>query len=205
MPKKILILFAHPRLEKSANNSALIRSIPDDNNITFHDLYEKYPDFNIDIESEKKLLSENDIIIWQHPFYWYSAPPLLKQWLDLVLEFGWAYGPGGEALKGKVVFNSITAGGQRSAYSTDGHNRFTIRELLAPFDQTAILCKMTYLPPFVVHGTHRISKEELHYSGQLYNKLLKQLLAGNYSVNEILKHKYLNNWIEFENEKTIVL
>jgi glutathione-regulated potassium-efflux system ancillary protein KefG len=196
MLNKILILFAHPRLERSANNSVLIKSIPDDSNITFHDLYEKYPDFNIDVESEKKLLHEHQIIIWQHPFYWYSAPPLLKQWLDLVLEFGWAYGPGGNALQGKIIFNSITAGGQRSAYSKEGHNRFTIKELLAPFDQSAVLCKMTYLPPFVMHGTHRISKEDIAMAGQLYNKLLKRFVKGDYSVDDIIEYNYLNDWIE---------
>jgi glutathione-regulated potassium-efflux system ancillary protein KefG len=204
MPNKILILFAHPKFERSANNSVLIKSIPDDRNITFHDLYEEYPDFNIDIESEKKLLSDNQIIIWQHPFYWYSAPPLLKQWLDLVLEFGWAYGPGGNALQGKIIFNSITAGGQRSAYSKEGHNRFTIKELLAPFNQTAILCKMIYLPPFVVHGTHRIIKEELELYGQQYNKLLKSFLNGDYSVDEIMKYHYMNDWVTVSTENKIV-
>jgi glutathione-regulated potassium-efflux system ancillary protein KefG len=205
MSNKILILFAHPRLERSANNSILIKSIPNDSNITFHDLYEKYPDFNVDIEIEKKLMTEHQIVIWQHPFYWYSAPPLLKQWLDLVLEFGWAYGPGGNALQGKIVFNSITAGGQRSAYSKEGHNRFTIKELLAPFDQSAVLCKMTYLPPFVMHGTHRISKEDIARSGQLYNKLLKYLVKGDYSVDEIAKYSYLNDWIEGVNENKMTL
>ena len=102
MNYRILIIFAHPRFEKSAINSMLVKSIPDLPEITFHDLYEKYPDFNIDIEHEKKLLVEHQVIIWQHPFYWYSAPPLLKQWIDLVLEFGWAYGPGGDALQGKI-------------------------------------------------------------------------------------------------------
>ena len=82
----------------------LVQQIPDIPEITFHDLYEKYPDFNIDIENEKKLLADHQIIIWHHPFYWYSAPPLLKQWIDLVLEFGWAYGPGGDALEGKILF-----------------------------------------------------------------------------------------------------
>jgi glutathione-regulated potassium-efflux system ancillary protein KefG len=95
MKNKILIIFAHPRFERSSNNSALIRNIPDLPEITFNDLYEKYPDFNIDKEYEQKLLQENRIIIWQHPFYWYSSPALLKQWIDIVLEFGWAYGPGG--------------------------------------------------------------------------------------------------------------
>ena len=195
MGKKILILFAHPRFELSANNSMLVKSIPDLPEITFHDLYEEYPNFNIDIEYEKKLLTDHQIIIWQHPFYWYSAPPLLKQWIDLVLEFGWAYGPGGDALKGKIVFNSITSGGSRSAYNKDGHNRFTVRDLLAPFDQTATLCKMIYLPPFAVHGTHRISAEEKIQMVLQYRNILNRLVKGEYSVDEINKYSYLNDWI----------
>ncbi len=199
MANKILILFAHPKLERSAINSFLIKSIPKSNNITFHDIYERYPDFNIDIEYEKKLLDNHNIIIWQHPFYWYSAPPLLKQWIDLVLEFGWAYGPGGNALQGKVVFNSITSGGQRSAYSKDGYNRFTVKELLAPFDQTAILCKMTYLPPFAVHGTHRISKEELEFSAKNYQRILTRLESGDFTTDSLVKLDYLNDWVKTEN------
>ena len=199
MPNKILILFAHPKLERSGINSVLIKSIPKSSNITFHDLYERYPDFNIDIEYEKNLLDKHQIIIWQHPFYWYSAPPLLKQWIDLVLEFGWAYGPGGNALQGKIVFNSITSGGQRSAYSKGGYNRFTIKELLAPFDQTAVLCKMTYLPPFAVHGTHRISKEELELSANHYKTMLERLEEGDFKLDTLMKLDYLNDWIKTAN------
>lgn len=116
MPEKILILFAHPRFEKSLNNKLLVRNIPEFDEITFHDLYECYPDFNIDVGFEKRLLTEHNVIVWQHPFYWYSAPPMLKQWIDLVLEFGWAYGPDGMQLRGKFIFNTITSGGQRAAY-----------------------------------------------------------------------------------------
>jgi glutathione-regulated potassium-efflux system ancillary protein KefG len=195
MSNKILILFAHPRFEGSVNNSILVKNVPAIPEITFHDLYEKYPDFNIDIEYEKKLLAENQIIIWQHPFYWYSAPPLLKQWIDLVLRFGWAYGPGGDALQGKIVFNSITSGGQRSAYSKEGHNRFTVRELLAPLEQTAVLCKMIYLPPFVIHGTHRIKKEEIVLMTQQFRNILDRFVKGDFSVEEIKKFSYLNDWI----------
>jgi glutathione-regulated potassium-efflux system ancillary protein KefG len=195
MANKILILFAHPKLERSAINSVLIKSIPVNNNITFHDLYEKYPDFNIDIEYEKKLLEIHQIIIWQHPFYWYSAPPLLKQWIDLVLEFGWAYGPGGNRLQGKIIFNSITSGGQKSAYSKTGHNRFTINELLAPFDQTAVLCKMIYLPPFAIHGTHRISNEELEISAKHYQLILNRLASGEFSTADLKRLNYLNDWV----------
>jgi glutathione-regulated potassium-efflux system ancillary protein KefG len=201
MPNKILILFAHPRFEGSRNNSILVKSMPDNPFITFNDLYEKYPDFNIDIEHEKKLLSEHQIIIWQHPFYWYSSPPLLKQWIDLVLEFGWAYGPGGVALQGKIIFNAITAGGQRSAYSREGHNRFTLPELLAPFNQTAVLCKMSYLPPFAVHGTHRILPDEKSRLSDQYRILLEKLISGDFSLEEISKFPYMNDWIESLSKK----
>jgi len=204
MRNKILILFAHPRFERSANNSVLINRIPETPEITFHDLYEKYPDFNIDIGYEKSMLSQHNIIIWQHPFYWYSCPPLLKQWIDIVLEFGWAYGPGGDALTGKIVFNAITAGGQRSAYRHEGHNRYTVRELLAPFDQTAYLCKMTYLPPFVIHGTHRLSREEVAGMSEQYKKILNKLAEGSFSVNDIIKYPYLNDWIADSNNLKLI-
>ena len=195
MKNKILILFAHPRLERSLNQTQLISSIPEISEITFHDLYEKYPDFDIDIEYEQKLLLEHQIVIWQHPFYWYSSPPLLKQWIDLVLSFGWAYGPGGTALQGKIVFNAITSGGQRSAYSKEGHNRFTINQLLAPFEQTAYLCKMIWLPPFVIHGTHRISESERQNHAMQYGKILLKLSEGDFNPDELKNYQYINDWI----------
>jgi len=195
MTNKILILFAHPRFERSVNNAALVKRIHEIPGITFHDLYEKYPDFNIDMEFEKKLLSEHQIVVWHHPFYWYSSPPLLKQWIDIVLEFGWAYGPGGNALAGKLVFNAITTGGPLTAYSREGHNRYTINELLAPFDQTAVLCKMIYLPPFAINGTHRIDKATLEKQSEWYQKVLEKLVKGDFTVDEIKKHSTLNNWI----------
>jgi glutathione-regulated potassium-efflux system ancillary protein KefG len=202
MKNKILILFAHPKYERSLNQAMLVKSIPELPEITFHDLYEKYPDFNVDIEFEQKLLLENQIIIWQHPFYWYNAPPLLKQWIDLVLAFGWAYGPGGNALHGKIVFNAITAGGQRSAYGKEGHNRFTVNQLLVPFDQTAYLCKMIWLPPFVIHGTHRINDSERKDQSELYNRILRRLAEGDFTVDELRTFSYLNDWISDKPEIT---
>jgi glutathione-regulated potassium-efflux system ancillary protein KefG len=195
MANKVLIIFAHPRFENSSSNTLLVKHIPAIPGITFHDLYEKYPDFNIDVKNEKKLLADHQVIIWHHPFYWYSAPPLLKQWIDLVLEFGWAYGPGGNALDGKIIFHCITIGGPRSAYSKEGYNRFTLPELLAPFCQTAYLCKMIWLPPFTIHGTHRISNEEKLVTAQLYGILLERMVRGDFSVNEICEYEYLNDWL----------
>jgi glutathione-regulated potassium-efflux system ancillary protein KefG len=190
---KVLILFAHPRLEKSRTNKTLIKHIPSRDNVTFHDLYEMYPDFNIDIEYEKKLLTEHKVIVWQHPFYWYSSPALLKQWMDMVLEFEWAYGPGGDALRDKVAMNVITTGGARTSYQKTGHNSFTISEFMRPFEQTANLCKMIYLPPFTVQGTHRLTDDDLEKYADQYDILLQKLSGGNLKYPELQSLEIMND------------
>ena len=84
--------------------------------MTIHDLYEVYPTLSIDVKREQALLLEHDVIVFQHPFYWYSCPAILKEWQDLVLEHGWAYGVGGTQLRGKITLNAITTGGPAHAY-----------------------------------------------------------------------------------------
>ncbi len=191
----VLVLFAHPRFEQSRTNAALLKYFPQDERVTFRDLYELYPDFHVDVQAEQAMLLAHDVIIWHHPFYWYSSPPLLKQWIDLVLQFGWAYGPGGESLRGKYVFNAFSAGGSLDRYQTSGSNRYTIHEFLRPFEQTARLCHMTYLPPFVVGGTHRLSAEDLDRKGRHYGKLLHLLAEGSFDFAKINPEGLMNDHI----------
>ena len=156
-PNRVLVLFAHPALQKSRINIHLAAAARPVAGVTFHDLYEAYPDFHIDVSREQALLRAHDAIVFQHPFYWYSCPAVLKEWLDLVLEYGFAYGPGGDALRGKTLVSALTTGGPGSAYARTGYNHFTLAELLAPFEQTARLCGMKWLPPFVVADTVRLT------------------------------------------------
>ena len=192
---KILILFAHPRFEKSKTNSALLTGIERIEGVNLNDLYEQYPDFNIDVDREKKLLLAHQVIIWHHPFYMYSAPALLKQWIDLVLEHGWAHGKNGDNLKNKIIFNAITSGGTREVYAANAHNRFTIREFLSPFAQTATLCKMIYLPPFAVQGTYLLSTEALKSHVIMYRTLLEKLAKNDYDIEALKKVEFLNDWL----------
>ncbi len=194
--RKILVLFAHPRFEHSVVNKAIISPVSGIPGVTFHDLYEKYPDFNIDVKFEQQLLLEHDVIIWHHPFYWYSCPPLLKQWIDLVLEFNWAYGPAGDKLSGKFAMNVITTGGNSDAYREGGRNRFKLNQLLTPFDQTAYLCRMQYLPPFAVQGTHRLSKDELLDHAGDYARLLSFLTDENNSPELLQKRETANEFVK---------
>ncbi|MBJ2175175.1 NAD(P)H-dependent oxidoreductase [Aureibaculum sp. A20] len=190
--KKILILFSHPKFEKSRANSALIERIKDKEGVTLHDLYERYPDFHIDVDKEKELLNEHDVIIWHHPLYWYSCPPLMKQWIDMVLEFNWAYGPKGVALQDKICLNVITTGGSKDMYCSEGVNSFSVNQFLRPFEQTAKLCGMKYLPPFAVMGTHKLNDEDLQIYANQYSKLIG-LLQNTVERSDIKDTLFLND------------
>jgi glutathione-regulated potassium-efflux system ancillary protein KefG len=175
---KVLVLFSHPALHKSRVNRVMAASAKQVPGVTFQDLYAEYPDLDIDVSEQKRLLEAHDVVVHQHPFYWYSAPAIVKEWCDLVLEYGYAYGPGGTALEGKRWAHAITAAGPQDAYRTDGANRFTIRQLLSPFDQTAHLCGMEFLEPFVVHGVLRLDTEkEIPAAAERYAAWLQRLTS----------------------------
>ncbi len=192
--QKILVLFAHPRYENSRIQDTLIKAIKPLPGVKIHDLYEEYPEFNINVKREQKLLLEHDIIVWMHPFYWYSAPPIIKQWIDLVLEYGWAYGKNGTQLKDKIIFNCISSGGPRESYQADGFHGYTVHDFLRPFQRTSTLCNMIYLPPFFVHGSHRITDEDLKQHASLYKQVLTRLSQSEFNTDQLLSLNYLNDW-----------
>jgi glutathione-regulated potassium-efflux system ancillary protein KefG len=169
---QILILFAHPAMQKSRINRILIAPMQEHTAVTFHDLYAAYPEFDIDVQHEQRLLTEHDIIIMHHPMFWYSTPAILKEWQDLVLQHGWAYGSSASALRGKRFLNVLTTGGGEQAYSKAGLVGNTVRELLVPIERTAILCGMHYLPPFVVHGTLNMSDVDATRHAEDYQRMI---------------------------------
>ncbi len=189
--QKILIIFAHPATHKSKINIELIKAVEPLKGVVINNLYENYPDFFIDIKHEQQLLVDNDIIVWHHPLYWFSCPALLKEWLDLVLEHGFAYGRKGNALKGKSVFNAISTGGSSDIYTSTGKNHFTIPQFLIPFHQTAVLCGMNYLPPFVVHGAHLLNNRGIILYAQKYRKIITALRDEKFN-NRLNSVNYLN-------------
>jgi glutathione-regulated potassium-efflux system ancillary protein KefG len=156
-------------------NRVLVSAAREVEGVTVHDLYERYPDFDIAVADEQELLLGHDVIVMQHPFFWYSVPAILKEWMDLVLEHGWAYGGQGTKLSGKRLMSAVSTGGGDVAYTPEGINRYTMREFLRPIEQTARLCDMAYLPPFLVQGTHRLSDEDIQSHAADYRRLLAAL------------------------------
>lgn len=195
--KKILIYFAHPARSRSKINNALRAAVVGLENVTIVDLYATYPDFLIDVEYEQQLCEAHDIIVFQHPFYWYSTPSIMKEWLDLVLKHGWAYGSQGNALKGKYFMQAITAGGDDSTYQKDGYNEFTIAELTSPYRATANLCKMTWLPPFTVMGIHRgLPEDKVRVYAEDYRRAIIALRDETLDLKKVQKQPYLNSKLD---------
>lgn len=181
----IVVLFAHPSLEKSRVHRAWLEAIKSLEGVEIRDLYQLYPDFDVDIDEEQRVLAAHDIIVLQHPLYWYSTPALLKQYLDLVLEHGFAYGEKGVALRGKRIVSAISMGGKREAYEHGGFHDITTWELLAPIRQTARLCKMHYLPPFLQHGAFVMEPLDVVDSALRYRATLAALRDGTLDITSL--------------------
>jgi glutathione-regulated potassium-efflux system ancillary protein KefG len=164
--------------------------------VTFHDLYEAYPEFDIDVKREQELLLEHDIIVFHHPLFWYSTPSILQEWQCLVLEHGWAYGHEGTMLRGKKILSALTTGGSESTYQKDGYNRFTIGELLAPIRQTAYLCGLDYISPFVVHGTHGLTSADIEKHARDYGRLIEALRDGRVDLDKARRMDRINSKLD---------
>lgn len=177
---RTLVIVAHPGLNESSRihtrlTAELIRSAGD---VTVRDLYAVYPDERIDVEAEQQLMLAHDRIILQFPFWWYSAPPLLKKWLDAVLTFGWAYGPGGDKLHGQEWGLAISTGSAAQSYGPEGYNRFTMMEMTRPYQATFQLIGVSFLPLFVLHGAAEMKDEELDRAARAYAAFVKEPVDG---------------------------
>jgi len=170
--KNVLIKFAHPYPRRSRLNRRMAEAVRGLDGVVINDLYEHYPDFHIDVAREQALLRQADILVFQHPFYWYGAPALLKHWIDLVFERGYAHGSTGNVLEGKVCLSAVTTGLSEEQYS--GDKAPSVPALLIPFEQTARHCGMTYWEPFVVYGAGQMEDDapEIRAAAESYRALL---------------------------------
>lgn len=182
---RVLLYYAHPGHRHSHANLTLQAEAQKIAGITLVDLYAEYPRFNIDPDKEQQRLLDHDIIVFQFPMFWYSTPSLLKEWQDLVLEHGFAYGKGGDKLSGKSMMLAVTTAGPEDAYTAKGYQNHQIREFLVPLEQTAHLCKMTFLPPFVLYGALRQTEKGLAQHAKVFATLLEALRDDRLPTNSL--------------------
>ncbi len=152
----IYVIAAHPDWRESRVNQPLMDAARSLGRVRVQDLYTSYPDYAIDVAAEQAALAKAQLVVLLHPIQWYSMPALQKLWLDDVLTYGWAYGDNGTALQGKDLWLVATTGGPVASYHPQGYNRYFFDAFLPPYEQTAALCGMRFLPPMVLHGAHSV-------------------------------------------------
>jgi putative NADPH-quinone reductase len=175
LSSKTLVIVTHPDVADSVVNKRWIddlKRFPE--KYVVHDLYAAYPNAQIDIKSEQQLLEKFDKIVFQFPFFWFNCPPLLKQWLDEVLIEGWAFGSKSDyKLAGKKIAMAVSTGIDEDGYQPTGRYKYTMAQLLAPFELTFNYIKAEYCKPFIFYGmeyeatTERIEESTQKYLGYL--------------------------------------
>ena len=148
--QSIYLIAAHPHWRESCVTRRLMTAADAARaagaQIDINDLYATYPDYAIDAEAERERVEAADLLVLVHPIQWYSMPALQKLWLDEVLGYGWAYGAGGDALRGKDLWLVASTGGPEASYHPQGYNRYF-------FD--------AFLPPLILHGARSTDRASL--------------------------------------------
>ena len=173
----VLVIVAHPTLERSRANRRLLAAAQAQPQVRVHDLYARYPDYLIDVAAEQAALRHAKLVVWQHPVHWYGMTPLMKLYLDEVLSFNWAYGPEGSTLRGKDLWLVATTGGPEDSYQPTSYNRYFFDAFLPPYEQTAALCGMRFLQPMLMHGAHQVSELDLAEHASVYAQRLSSYPA----------------------------
>jgi glutathione-regulated potassium-efflux system ancillary protein KefF len=174
----IYLVFDHPYPSQSRVNRALLDAVRGLPGVEVCSLYDRYPDFDIDVAAEQSALSRAELVIWMHPVFWYSVPGLMKQWFDKVLSYGWAYGDGGAGLRGKDCLWVATTGGKLETYAAGGIHRRPFVEFSRPVEETALFCGMNWQEPFILHGANEIDDAGLAAGAALLRERLEGWLAA---------------------------
>ena len=179
----ILLIYDHPYPQQSQVNRTLLKAVKDLPDLQIRSLYDLYPDFYIDVEKEQAALQMADLIIWQHPLYWYHTPALMTLWFEKVLSHGWAYGPEGYAVTGKKLLWVTTTGGDANDYGANEPDSMPLNLLSSSIEQTARFCGMEWSAPFVVHDARLISDDALRRAATDYRLRVKQLAESAELIN----------------------
>lgn len=153
---KTLVIVTHPSIETSVINKRWKEELlKHPEKYTVHELAKAYPDGNIDVNKEQALVESHGNLVLQFPVYWFNCPPLLKKWLDDVFAYGWAYGSTGDKLKNRKVALAVSAGIRREDYSETGRYRYTLGQILVPFETTFRYCGADYRSFFAHYGNEQ--------------------------------------------------
>ncbi|WP_330213650.1 NAD(P)H-dependent oxidoreductase [Pseudomonas sp. Z18(2022)] len=132
-----------------------------------------------DIQQELDKLLWADLLILNFPIFWFSAPAMLKGWIDRVLVSGVCYGgkrfydQGG--LAGKKALVTVTLGGREHMFG-EGAIHGPLEDMLRPILRgTLAYVGFEVLEPFVAWHVPYISAEAREEFLQSYQRRLEGL------------------------------
>lgn len=146
---KTLVIVSHPYPEQSKVIMALQKAaegLPDVSVRNLEALY-GHDTESFDVAAEQQAHEGVDRVVYLFPIHWFNLTPMLKAYLNKVWSYGWAFGPGGTALKGKEMQVVVSAGASAHTYSAKGLVQSTIGDVLTPMKASALYVGMTYAEP----------------------------------------------------------
>ncbi|WP_145525813.1 NAD(P)H-dependent oxidoreductase [Yersinia vastinensis] len=171
---KSLVIVSHPYPTQSKIIKALQQTVEGIENVKVRNLESLYGNdvSGFDVAAEQMAYEGIDRLVFMYPTHWFNTTPMLKAYLNEVWTYGWAFGPGGDALKNKPLLVVTSAGASQYTYSHNGLIQSTMDEVLTPMKASALYVGMNYMKPLVFHDVASASEENI---AQFQQKLLAAL------------------------------
>lgn len=164
------MILAHPKIEESIGNKIISELTNQNDNVEVRHLNALYPDFKIDVKAAQAALLRADVIIFQYPLYWYSTPAILKEWIDQVFEYGFAFGQDAKLIDKKVIV-SVTIGSAAKDYPKE-----VIDKILFPFQGLAAYCKMNYVGEVLSNNINNYTPEATKKAKEIAKEHAQKLI-----------------------------
>ena len=153
---KTLVIVSHPNFEKSLITKALQNTAIAMPGVTVRNLESLYGN-----NSEQAACMDVDRIVFLYPTHWFNLTPMLKAYLNVAWTYGWAFGPGGEALKGKELLVVTSAGASEFTYSDNGIINCTMADVLSPLKASALYIGMKFADPLAFYGVMNATENDI--------------------------------------------
>jgi glutathione-regulated potassium-efflux system ancillary protein KefF len=172
---KTLVIVSHPYPEQSQSIKALQAVAEATPDVTVRNLETLYGDKldAFDVAAEQKAADEADRIVFLFPIHWFNLTPMLKAYLNTAWSYGWAFGPGGTALKDKELLVVVTAGASGHTYSAEGVIQSSMDEVLTPMKASALYVGMKYAEPLPFYDAMGPSGDTIAALKKTFSERLK--------------------------------
>ena len=175
---KTLVIVAHPEIDNSTTQQFFKEGLAGFDNYEWHEIKQEF-----EVAAERLLLIKADRIVFQFPLYWYSAPAILKQWLDEVFSVNQL------DLSGKELGLVVSTGSPAKDFQAGGTEKYTMSEVLRPYEMLANRLGMKYLTPVLIHQFAYLKETDKQRLLVRYQQYItnEQFVSFNGQVNWFIK------------------